>query len=483
MTHDTTHRVLYKNMTNTNKTIKRGFIMILALVFGAIFLTVFTGLSGYVLSENNFEIAKQAQNEASVIADAGLEYYRWHLAHFPGDLQNGTGVAGPYVTKYFDPQGGQIGSYSLNIAANQSCGQTTSVDISSTGTVLSAPGVSKTLVARYAKPTVSQYAYIVNSSVWAGPGRIINGPYHSNGGVRMDGKSNAPVTSSQASWLCTNDFGCSTDTTEPGVFGAGTNSNLWKTSTPSVDFNAIAANFSSLKLTAQSDGLYFPKTVGGLGYSFIFNGDGTVTVNEVTSVVDISSVSVSNPYAFTADSTLINTQTLVGTYTIPSNCALIYAEDNVWVSGNVTKKVTLVSANIVDTGVVTNVVLNGDIKYASEKAGLTVIGQNDVLISADAPYNMTLDGIFIAQEGAFGRNYYDCTTYPNYSQKGTLTVIGTIVSNKRTGTKWSGAACGLTYSSGYANRISSFDRLQSTNPPPFTPVTSSNYRFTNWRQK
>ena len=94
--------------------------MLLALVFGAIFFTVLTGLSGYVLSENNFELAKQAQGQALSIAESGLEYYYWHLAHFPKDLQNGTGHAGPYAIPYDDPQGGQVGTYTLDITANQS---------------------------------------------------------------------------------------------------------------------------------------------------------------------------------------------------------------------------------------------------------------------------------------------------------------------------------------------------------------------------
>ena len=145
----------------------------------------------------------------------------------------------------------------------QSCGQTTSIDITSTGRPANDSSVSQTLVARYAQPTVAQYSYIVNDSVWAGGDRIINGPYHSNGGIRMDGTTNAPVTSSLSSWTCTPSFGCSTNTTEPGVFGSGSNQNLWKYPTPQMDFSAIAANFSNLKSIAQSQGLYFPRFSSG----------------------------------------------------------------------------------------------------------------------------------------------------------------------------------------------------------------------------
>ena len=465
--------------------------MLIALIFGAIFFGVFTALSGFVISGNNFEIQKQAQNEAVSIAEAGLEYYRWHLAHFPNDLQNGTGVPGPYVTTYKDPTGGTVGTYTLSINGNKSCGQITSIDISSKGAPANDPNVSETLIARYARPTVAQYSYVINGSVWAGPDRVINGPYHSNGGIRMDGTANAPVTSSLSKWICTSSFGCKFfNQTVPGVFGSGGNQNLWKYPTPQIDFGAISANFSSLKSIAQAQGFYFPRYSSGggssshRGYLFVFNGDGTFTVYKVKSVAILYSQPVDGSSGYGRnDYTLITQKSLLGTYDIPSSCGLIYAEDNVWVEGVISRKVTLVSANVTDTGVKTNAVLEGNITYNLPNSGFTLIAQNDVLVAPNSPYNMTLDGIFIAQGGAFGRNYYSCYRYPLYSQKGTLTMVGSVVSNKRTGTQWEGSACGKTYASGYAHRINSFDRSQFTNPPPFTPGTSANYQFVSWRQK
>lgn len=471
---------------------QKGSIMLLALVFGAIFFTVLTGLSGYVLSENNFELAKQAQGQALSIAESGLEYYHWHLEHFPKDLQNGTGTAGPYAIPYNDPQGGQVGTYTLDITANQSCGQTTSVDIKSTGTPRDYPNISRTLIARYAKPTVAQYAYIVNASVWAGSSRIINGSYHSNGGVRMDGTANAPVTSSLSTWTCTGSFGCTPNKTVNGVFGSGTNQSFWKYPTPQVSFTSIAANFSPLKSIAQTQGLYFPRISSGTGgvsyhegYHFTFNGDGTVTVQKVTKTYALYSVSISNSSKWTLDYTLIRKQALLGTYTIPTNCALIYVSDNVWVDGIVSRKVTLVSADTVDTGVKTDAVLKGNITYKSSAAGLTLISQGDVLIAPDSPNDMTVSGMFIAQSGAFGRNLYPCI-YPSYDIKNSLTIIGSVVSNKRVGTSWGYSIwwlCGYNQFSGYKNRVSSSDRSQYANPPPFTPTISSEYKFINWRQK
>ena len=465
--------------------ISRGYLMLLALVFGAIFFIVFGALSSFVLTENRSESAAASKAKALGIAEGGLEYYRWFLAHNPGNLQNGTGHAGPYTASYADPEGGNMGTYTLSISGNQSCGQTTSIDITSTGKPSDNLGVSATLIARYAQPTVAQYAYILNDSVWAGSDRVIYGPYHSNGGIRMDGTANAPVTSSLSNWTCTSSFGCNSNTTEPGVFGAGPNQSLWSYPTPQTDFSAIAANFSSLKSSAQTSGIYLPRYSSGnsnnasywRGYHLIFNSNGTVTVNRVTSTtqLNVTPVNSADP---TTDNTLINTESFYATYALPANCGLIYVEDNTWVEGVVPGKVTLVVANVVTAGVSPNAMLTDNITYANASSGLTLIAENDVLITPDSPMNMSLNGIFIAQNGAFGRNYYGCNNA--YEPRTALTIHGTTVSNKRTGTKWLN---GCNPDAGYQTRTDAFDRTLSTDPPPFTPNTSTDYVFVDWKQK
>ena len=193
--------------------------MLMAIVFGSIFVTVLGALTGFVLTENRLQSNATSMARATAIAEAGIEYYRWFLAHYPNDLQNGTGQPGPYTIPYQDPEGGQTGAISLSVTGNSACGTVTSVDLRSTGTPSESPTVSRTILARYARPTVAQYAYVLNSTVWAGEDRVILGPYHSNGGIRMDGTANSPVTSSLSSWICNSDFGCSGNQTKPGVWG------------------------------------------------------------------------------------------------------------------------------------------------------------------------------------------------------------------------------------------------------------------------
>ena len=487
--------------------------MLLALVFGAIFLGMLGGLSMLVLSQNRAQTQNIGNSEGFALAEAGLQYYQWHLAHFPTDLQNGTGHAGPYSISYADPEGGTAGTISLSIAGNMACNALTSVDITSKGTPADNTGFA-TLIARYAEPSVALYSYIVNASVWAGSDRVINGPYHDNGGIRMDGTANAPVTSSLSSWTCTTSFGCdgvgsdpAPNTTEPGVFGAGPNQTLWSYPTPQVDFTAIQANFSALKATAQSSGLYLPRYSSGAantnngsrGYHLIFNSNGTVTVRRVSTETNVPSIPVDNQTVTTpqpdyslisSEASYSNSQVINGTYTLPANCGLIFVEDNVWIEGTIPSEVTVVAANVTTSGVTPNILLPNNITYStpSGTSGLTAISANDVLITPNSPTNMTLNGIFVAEGGAFGRNYYgeDPTgsyyTCPNsYEPKGTLTIHGTTVSNDRTGTKWLNG-CPYGAAAGYQTRVDAFDRQLSTSPPPFTPVVSTTGQYINWRQ-
>ena len=475
--------------------------MLLAIVYGAVFLTVLGALSGYVLTQNRVQTNATIRAQATAIAEAGLEYYRWSLAHFPSDLQNGTGLPGPYTIAYQDPEGGQAGTIELAVTGNMACGAITSIDIRSTGRTLAEPALEQTLTARYARPSVARYSYILNDSVWAGADRVINGPYHSNGGVRMDGAANSTVTSSLSSWLCTSSFGCTSNQTQPGVFGTGSNQTLWEYPVPQVDFAAIAADFGGLKTKAQEQGQYLPRVSTGTnkqsasywnGYHLMFNGNNTVTVRRVTDTTELPSTAVNttDEQEGIPDRTLIKTELFYSTITLPSDCALIYVEDNVWIEGVVDQKVTIVAANVVNTGVDPNAVLVGNVTYAATDGsdGLTLIAENNILIAPNSPQDMNLRGIFVAQGGAFGRNYYwrssnDSRCHTTYEPRGSLAIQGTTVSNLRTGTKWMNTNCGLDNEAGYDSRTDSYDRTLATDPPPFTPHLSADYEFVDWQEE
>jgi len=481
--------------------------MLLVLVFGGVFFTVLVALSSFVLAENRAQDVTRERSEAFGIAEAGLEHYRWFLSHFPGDTTNGTGHTGPYSVDYADPEGGTAGTYVLFVAGNSVCGTVQSIDVTSTGTPSDAPGVSATLWARYAKPSVARYSLILGASTWF-EGTVFHGPMHSNGGLRMDNtQNNAPVTSSVLTWTCNSSFGCSPSRTVSGIFGTGLNQNLWSYPTPQMDFAAISASFTSLKTIAQTSGLYFQRVSTSsdpyIGYHLIFNGNNTVTVKKVTRVQALTNVYLLETLQWGTDRTLISNEQTVGTYAIPADCGVIFVEDNAWIEGTVAQKVTVVAANTVTQGVYPNIVvvaantvtqgvypnivLPNNILYTAYdgSAGLTAVASHNMLIGPNTPQDLTLNGIFVAQSGAFGRNLYDCRNSA-YQYRGKLFMLGTIVSILRQNNYWlGGCSSGRGGWSGYPDSTWNFvfDRQNSTNPPPFTPVTSTQWQFVDWQQK
>ncbi len=475
-----------------------GSVTLLVLIFGGIFLAVLTSLSGYLLAQNRLQDTTRIRAEAFSVAEAGLEYYRWHLAHFPTDLQNGTGHAGPYPISL-----SPVGTSTLSIIPNTSCGQTISINISSTGTATEDPSFPATLVARYAQPSVASYDVITNNAMWFGSDEIINGPVHSNNGIHEDGPNNAPVTSSVSTWTCPPSLGCSGET-ENGVFGTGTNPNLWDFPVPSLDFQGIATDFNTDKSIAQTYGIYLPRYSTGnqaqstayhKGYHLVFNAPSLAYPNGSVTVTKVNPQKVSNVFFFDTrkygtEYSILAGETNAQTYAIPSGCGLIFVEDNAWIEGVIPTKVTVVVANVSDTGVAPDAFIPGNITYASSdgSAGFALLSEHDILITPNSPQNLSLSGIFVAQTGSFGRNGYWDSTNPScngtYEPRGAFSIHGTIVASLGQNETWLlGQPCGTQPNAGYQTTVNSPDQTLATDPPAFTPTLSKDYRFVTWQQQ
>ncbi|NCN52585.1 hypothetical protein GW943_02135 [Candidatus Parcubacteria bacterium] len=458
-----------------------GYLLVLILVFGAIFFAIISSFIGFVVTQHRVQEATYQKERALEIAEAGLNYYRWYLAHNPDDVTNGTGVAGPYVHTYADPEGADIGEFSLAVASSTYCGDVYAIDITSTGSTYDNPNLTRSVYARYARPTVAEYAYIINSNVWAGDDRVIVGPYHSNGIIRMDGTNNSTVTSGQESWSCdSSEMPCSPYSnwsTTPAVYGDGPNSDLWTYPSTPINFTGLTVDLAEMQDKAQNAGGVYIGPSGKSGYHITFKGNGTFDLYTIK-----SKQSEPNGYAWGRYLNIVKSAQFTGNYAIPTDCPLIYVEDQVWLDGVVGRRVTLAAADVDSTGVDPSIILNGNITYNSDDAGLLAIAEYDVLVGLVVPTDMELNGIFVAQNGHFGRNYYD-TSMPNawetYIYRNSLTINGTIVSNGRVGTKWT---CGGTYCSGFNTRYNSYDRDLVSKPPPLTPDTSDTYQFVEWRE-
>ncbi|NTV44394.1 MAG: hypothetical protein HGA67_01710 [Candidatus Yonathbacteria bacterium] len=457
-----------------------GYMVMLVVVFTSVFVTLMFGLTGFVMIQKKATVQKEYAEQSLQIAEAGLDYYQWYLAHNPDDLTDGTGEEGPYAHTYTDPESALTGTFSLDVSGNMECGSVSSISIRSTGYTDAAPGVERVVYGRYARPSVAEYAYIINDNVWAGNDRVIVGRYHANGGIRMDGTNQSLVTSGVATWQCTSSFGCSPTQTKPGVFGSGSGSSLWQYPAETVDFVGLNLNLATVKTKAQNGGgLYFPERWGSsttLGYHVIFNANETMTVYRVSGTTSINSYTEDDGWESRPEQ--VRTQSLIGTYAIPSACGLVFFENNLWVEGTVSGKVTVVAANTVRANVDADAYIVNNINYAHTDGsdGLTLVAENNALIPYNVPFNMDIRGVIIAQNGRFGRNHYDSGSQDT---RGTLTVNGSIVSNKRVGTKWTS---GSTFISGFAQRYDSYDRKLATEPPPLTPNFDDEYKFVEWRE-
>ena len=453
--------------------------MILVLVFGSIFFTIISSFTVFIVTQSQLISQRVEVETAGQIAEAGLNYYKWFLAHYPNDVTNGTGLPGPYVGIYNDPEGGAIGEYSLTVASTTYCGDLASIKVTSIGSTYEQPDIKKTLSARYARPTIADYSYILNANVWVGSDAQITGPYHSNGGIRFDGRNNSVVTSGQTDWSCTPGFGCSPTTTRNGVFTTTANPNTALFDYPSapINFAGVTVDLADIKDKAQNNSGRYIGPSGREGYHIIFKSNGTYEVRRVN-----GKVNEPNGYAWGQQMNILNGTTLIGTYALNPLCPVIYVEDQVWLEGVVQGKATIAVANVSSNTVNPSIILNNNITYANATSGLLAIAEYDILIGLEVPDDMTLYGIFLAQTGKFGRNHYD-TSIPNaweeYIMRNSLTLNGTIVSNGRVGTKWVNGSG--TYISGFNNRYTTYDRNLVANPPPLIPVTSDDYSFSDWQ--
>lgn len=463
---------------------KKGFITIYVLVFGMAFLILLGGLLGFILLQLKASAQRLAWNESLEIAEAGVNYYRWCLNNgVETNCKNEIGMES--LTGNF------IGTSTLSIVTSMNCGTTTAREITATGWTKDYPQTKRKVKALYGKASVAKYSYILNDNVYVGADHEIRGPYHSNGGIRFDGENQSLVTSAKDTWLCTSSFGCSSGscpagcTAEgtacrcPGVFTTTLNpdTSLFSFPVPSFDFSAITMDLAQMKTTAQASGIYLPPSTttdpNAKGYHLKFLDNGNLEIWLITNLSATYGYSFED--AWHDDYFTITSEYLYNTTSIPAACSVIFVEDNIWPEGKIKGKVTLASANLINPNLDTDVVLAGNIEYTalSGSDGFALIGERNILIGPQSPNQMELRGILIAQKGRFSRN-----CYPGNSRN-KLEIYGSVISNGRVGTKWTGGACN---GSGYQTRESYFDPNLVYNPPSFVPSIENQFKIINWEE-
>jgi Tfp pilus assembly protein PilX len=456
----------------------RGSILIFTIVIIFIFSLVMLGLLSYATSQIRVTRSAVDDQQAFQLAEAGTNYYEWHLAHYPADFWDGNAstTPGPYVHTYIDTDTNQsVGQYSLTITP-PAVGSTV-VTVQSTGIPASNPKEKRTVTVRYGIPSLAQYAFLTNGDAWIGPDESVSGQFFSNGGVRFDGTGNAPIMSAKATYNCQSWSGSPCPTTENGIWGAAPQAtkNFWQFPEPNVDFSSITADLASLKSSAQSSGIYLAPS-NASGYSLVFKADGTIDFYKVTSLnadpqgIDVNNVTHNN----SIDYKVSGGRTFLYNKAIPAN-GIIYVEDQTWVEGVVKGRVMVAAAVLpYNSSTAPSIHVQNSISYLAKDGtnSLGLIGQQDVLVGYLSPNNLEIDAALIAQNGSAQRYYYAGNLLNS------INIYGATASN---GTwTWSWVDGSNNCISGYCTTNTTYDSNLLYSPPPSFPLSSSGYSQISW---
>lgn len=458
-----------------------------ALAYGLVIMTtvaiILTSIIGFVASQTKYSLQTHAREEALQIAEAGIHFYQWYLAHttdgrttqqIQAFWASGTayGVDTAYEAEYTDPSGGAVGKYRITVTPPTQ--GSTIVTVRSVGWTYKYPNATRTIDVRFRRPSWSEHVVLANAFTRFGAGTETFGKIHSNYGIRFDGIAHNIVTSAVSSYndpdhTGGNEFGVHThdspiDPLPPAAVPSRTDIFEGGRQFPvaAVDFNGVLGDLSYIKSVAQAgtDGsLYFDNA--NQGRHIILKTNDTFDIRTVQS--------------FNASTNgIINYQGGWSTYALPDE-GVIFVEGHVWLEGAITgKRLTIVAANLLSASV-KNVYIGKDIRYTNYDCTdiLGIIGQKDVEIIRGSEDDLWIDGALLAQSGRVGRSNYGTSDH-----KSVITVYGALATNQRYGFAWTNG----TLNWGYTTRNLYYDNNLLYCPPPYFPV-GTQYEMDLWEEK
>ena len=457
---------------------QRGSILVLVIVFCAVFMAIGVSLIQIMSLLHKASLKKQKLEQTFQIAEAGINFYKWRLAHEP---ENYGGGGTDY--DYYNIDGEKIGHYHLEIG-EPPLGSTV-VTVTSTGHIDSDPGITRVLEARLAIPALSDYAFLTNSNAWIGESEEIVGKMHSNGGIRFDGESDSTVDSPLATYICGTEHGCDNEE-HVGVWGTGVIQELWRFppthSINSVDFNQIILDLVDMKTEAQSGGEYLDDS-GEFGWHLSFDYDSsTFEASKVTEVHQTYGWDFTDGWQWRNID--IKSESAPELRNLPTN-GVIFVEDQVWVDGEIDQRLTLASANFTNPNIETSIIIHDDIIYENKdgSAAMGLIAQKDILIPLYSPEKLEIDAALLAQGGHCFRYYYPEDWYGADAKKDLIEIWGSVITNTIWTWSWvtdcPNPPCPVI--SGYIDTETTYDPYLTYGPPPEFP-TSGGYEMVTWRE-
>ncbi|PID32302.1 hypothetical protein CR970_01335 [Candidatus Saccharibacteria bacterium] len=491
-----------------------------------------------LLITSNLDLVRRNNDSqrALNIAEAGVNYYLWHLSHDGVDFRDGQSWPvtpdpdlgyGPYEHDYVDDNSKVAGKYTLWIKP-QSSGSTI-MTVRSTGTTQNGD-VSRTIEANIGAPSFSSYGLVSDSALWFGSTESANGPVHSNQGIRMDGPSSDNVTSANDTYIPPSNLGGDGYSSRPGVWCDSSVTspvdcdtrpkNDWVFPSVNVDFNQVSSSLCELKKVAFAadpstenqltlpdpcsrtpttrTASYLPqRSASGSysqtrGYLIELNPDNTYNVYHINGEDDRYSPYTSALYGYFVEADI----------PIPADGG-IFVEDNVWVRSNPTfqGRVTI-GAGRLATSRSAQIVIADDVEYDS-KDGSDVIGliaEDSVTIAPYAPpasgsFHFQVHAAIISRSGSvnyplrYRAQYNRCTRGWTDSDQ-TFTYYGSVATRLMwTWTWYLGSwSCGDArqnssghFITGVYNNSTQYDYNLLYAPPPHFPITST-YDILSWRE-
>jgi hypothetical protein len=482
------------------------YVLVIMTVVSMLLVSILTFISSQI--KNGAYVAGREQ--AFQVAEQGIQFYKWYLAHqtdgrtaqqIEAFWNSGTayGVGSDYVADVADPSGGIMGSYRLRVTPPTT--GSTIIQVESVGEMDRYSGKTRTIKVRFRRPSWSESAVLANDEMRFGEGTETFGKVHSNLGVRFDGYAHNVVTSAVTSYNDPDHTGNNEFAVHTHVVGSGVNDSFRSSEAPpnavpartdvfsagrefpvsSVDFNGVLGDLSFMKSEAQAGhGKFFAEDSsdsGDLGRRIILRTDGTYDTCRVRTVSNDSVTQYKRKNSSVSNCSgcgMSSNPNCTSNFPIPNN-GIIFVEDDVWLSGQVSgRKVTVVAANLTGSGASRSLYIPNDIRYTNYD-GTDIIGaiaQQDVSIPLESETDLRVDAALIAQNGRVGRPNYGSSDHKNV-----ITVFGAIATNQRYGFAWTGGFGDW----GYDTRNLYYDNNLLYYPPPYFP-TGTQYLVDLWEE-
>lgn len=459
-----------------------GYFLPMLLAFAAVMLIT----TGAIMSLNysNYSTVKRQvkSTQALSIAEAGINYYLWHLSHnnldyCDGQACQGAGPFGPYTHTYKNTAGEVLGSYDITITPPQ--GSNTVVSVRAEGVTSS--GEKRTVVATLGIPSFAQYSFVTNSEAWFGDTESTNGLVHSNKGIHYDGTANGVVASAVNTYVPASCFG-GNGTTKNGIWGIGGPTSYWQFPVPQVDFNQLTADLNDLKTAATANGILLPTLLNNQGqkthsgYAVRFNAGNTITVGKVTASLDNGAAGGSCVNHSRKRSLMQSVVWESTNRALPAN-GVIFVADNAWVWGTIGSRITLASGRLPDSNSTnTNIFLQNDINYTAKNGtvALGLISQSDLVVNSASETDLNIDAYLLSQKGKVFRPYYPSNVRTKISVYGGI--------GSASWWTWSWVNGSNQVISGYQTTVQTYDTYLALNPPPQYPTTGS-FAILSWKEE